>query len=384
MKYHESHWKGPFVVENVPDIRRAIPESEDSLPRVDRHDSVWVIRSHTIAQQVLQARHQTTQAGFTAEAIPKGVFRHHPILVSDGPLHDEQRKEVGRFFSPRAVTQYSMLMRSTAAILIARERKRGHCDIDSLALHYSVEVTRAVVGLEHSSARGMSSRLVRFFRQPQFDITRADLGRNRKQWAKAAVNGLLPILHFWVADVRPSVRALRQAPRDNVISHLLQHLLDEDQLRERYLAADQNARHEILNEIVRLEPVVGHLYRRVHEAVTVREGTQSWTLLEGDLVDICVRQTNSDSLAVGQDPLSICPERTRAPGVDRAGLSFSDGAHKCPGKFLAVAEAEVFITALLHEHPILVTAPQLTWDHLITGYQLRGMRVKFPGTDPRP
>ncbi|MEO6505663.1 MAG: cytochrome P450 [Terrimesophilobacter sp.] len=375
-----------------------------------------MIRSHTIAQQVLQARHQTTQAGFTAEAIPKGVFRHHPILVSDGPLHDEQRKEVGRFFSPRAVTQYSMLMRSTAAILIARERKRGHCDIDSLALHYSVEVTRAVVGLEHSSARGMSSRLVRFFRQPQFDITRADLGRNRKQWAKAAVNGLLPILHFWVADVRPSVRALRQAPRDNVISHLLQHgysnldiliecvtygtagmvttrefiamalwhLLDEDQLRERYLAADQNARHEILNEIVRLEPVVGHLYRRVHEAVTVREGTQSWTLLEGDLVDICVRQTNSDSLAVGQDPLSICPERTRAPGVDRAGLSFSDGAHKCPGKFLAVAEAEVFITALLHEHPILVTAPQLTWDHLITGYQLRGMRVKFPGTDPRP
>ncbi|MEO7006655.1 MAG: cytochrome P450 [Terrimesophilobacter sp.] len=377
---------------------------------------MWLIRSHTIAQQVLQARHQTTQAGFTAEAIPKGVFRHHPILISDGPLHDEQRKEVGRFFSPRTVTgQYSVLMRSTAARLIAQARIRGFCDIDRVALHYSVEVTRGVVGLEHSSVRGMSSRLVRFFRQPQFDITRAGLGRNRRQWATAAVNGLLPILHFWTADVRPSVRALRKAPGDNVISHLIQHdysnldiliecvtygtagmvttrefiamalwhLLDEDQLRGKYLAADQNERLEILEEILRLEPVVGHLYRRVREAVTVTESAQSWTLRPGDLVDIYVRETNTDSTVVGANPLSVCPKRTRAPGVDRAGLSFSDGAHKCPGKFLAVAETEVFITALLQEHPTLVTAPKLTWDHLIAGYQLRGMRVNFPGSEHR-
>lgn len=401
-------------MENVPGMRRANPDGEDTLPRVESHDSVWLIRSHTVAQQVLGARHQTTQAGFTAEAIPKGVFRHHPILISDGPLHDEQRKKVGRFFSPRTVTQqYSMLMRSTAARLIARARRRGHCDIDRLALHYSVEVTRGVVGLEHSSVRGMSSRLVRFFRQPQFDITRADLGRNRRQWAKAAVNGVLPILHFWVADVRPSVRALRAAPGDNVISHLIQHgysnldiliecvtygtagmvttrefiamalwhLLEEGQLRENYLAADRGERCEILEEIVRLEPVVGHLYRRVQEPVTVREGQQSWTLRRGDLVDICVRETNTDSRAVGSDPLSICPERTRSAGVDRAGLSFGDGAHKCPGKFLAVAEAEVFITALLREQPTLVSAPRLTWDHLIAGYQLRGMRVTFPGNE---
>ena len=85
-----------------PDRRRAVKAGERDTPRVERDGAVWRIRSLAAARQVLRARDATTQAGFTAEAIPKGYLRHHPILVSDGPLHDEQRSKVARFFAPKS------------------------------------------------------------------------------------------------------------------------------------------------------------------------------------------------------------------------------------------------------------------------------------------
>ena len=74
--------------------RRVERPGEPDGPRVERAARVWRIRSLAAAQQVLRARHATTQAGFTAEAIPKGYLTHHPILMFDGPMHDEQRKKV--------------------------------------------------------------------------------------------------------------------------------------------------------------------------------------------------------------------------------------------------------------------------------------------------
>lgn len=412
------------MVTDPHDMRRARPtparpDPDASRPRIEKAGNVWTIRSYRLAEQVLRARHQTTQAGFTSEAIPQGVFSHHPILISDGPTHDEQRRKVGRFFAPKFVeARYTELMHATAARLISQARMRGRVTVDELALHYSVEVTRGVVGLEHSSVRGMSKRLVRFFRQPPFDMSRKDLGRTRRQWAQAAWNGLLPVAHFWLADVRPSIRALRKRRGENVISHLIDegysnteiliecvtygtagmvttrefigmalwHLLADERLRETYLAADQPSRLAQLEEILRLEPVVGHLYRRVQEPITVREHDEAWTLEPGDLVDIAVRSTNTDTEVFGEDASAVCPMRARQQGVDPAGLSFSAGSHKCPGKFLAVGETEVLVTALLRESPTLLTEPSVSWDHLIAGYQLRGMSIELThqGTSTGP
>ena len=36
-----------------------------------------------------------------------------------------------------------------------------------------------------------------------------------------ALNGLLPIARFHLADVRPAIRARRRSPRHDIISHLL-------------------------------------------------------------------------------------------------------------------------------------------------------------------
>lgn len=384
--------------------RRAVKAGEVSSPRVEQEGHVWRIRSLEAARQVLRARDATKQAGFTAEKIPQGYLDHHPILVSDGPRHDEQRRKVARFFAPVVVERYATQMEECADRLLDEATARGVCRLDDLALLYSVEITAEVVGLTESSVPKMARRLVSFFRQPPFDITRDDLGRTGRQWATAAFNGLLPIARFYLADVRPALRRRRKEPRQDVISHLLEegysttgvlvecvtygtagmvttrelivmaawHLLENDPLRERYLVAEPSERLAILHEIIRLEPVVGHLYRRVTEPVPISDGEHEWTIEPGQLVDVCVRSANADPEAVGEDPLSLCPGRRLPAGVNATGLSFGDGAHKCPGQPLAMREADILLTRLFARSPRIVAEPELGWDNLIEGYWLRG------------
>lgn len=392
------------------DRRRAVRPGEATSPRVETDGGVWRIRSLGVARQVLRARDRTTQAGFTAEWIPKGHLTHHPILISDGPAHDEQRRKVARFFAPAVIAdRYAETMAACADALLAEAEKQGTFRLDELALHYTVEVTAQAVGLTESAVPGMARRLVSFFNQPPFDITKPDLGRTRAQWARAALNGLTPVLRFYAADVRPAIRARRRQPRDDVISHLIAegytdpeilvecvtygtagmvttrefiamaawHLLRHPTLGGRYLVAGQTERLAILNEIIRLEPVVGHLYRRVQAHLDVAEGDATWTLAPGDLVDICVRPANADPDAVGDRPLDLCPARTLPAGVPSAGLAFGDGAHKCPGQPLAILEADALLTRLLARRPAIVAEPAIGWDDLIAGYTVRGLELRL-------
>lgn len=405
--------------------RRLAPRpDEPTSPRVEREpgdeaagvSTVWRIRSLAAARQVLRARHATTQAGFTAEAIPQGYLKHHPILVSDGPQHDDQRRKVARFLAPTVVAErYTERMERCADRLLAAAGRRGRCRLDELALHYTVEVTAEVVGLTESSVPRMARRLERFFNQPPFDIRRQDLGRTPRQWARAAVNGLLPVARFWWADVRPAVRSRRRAPRQDIISHLVAegygdasilvecvtygtagmvttrefivmaawHLLRDEALLERYLVAGEAERLAMLHEIIRLEPVVGHLYRRAQEPVAVADGGQEWTVEPGDLVDVCVRSANADPEAVGSEPLDLCPGRELPPGVNAAGLAFGDGEHKCPGQPLALLESDVLLRRLLALRPRIEREPDLGWDHLIEGYWLRGLELSWGGVARR-
>lgn len=155
--------------------RRAHKAGESVEPRVERLGDVWRIRSLQAARQILRARHATTQAGFTAEYIPQGVLKHHPILMSDGPLHDEQRSKVGRFFAPKVVRErHGDHICEAAARCI--DELEGEVAFDDVTLLYSVEVTSRIVGLTESAVEGRARRLVQFFRQPPLDMTRPDLG----------------------------------------------------------------------------------------------------------------------------------------------------------------------------------------------------------------
>lgn len=398
----------------VPGGRRAHNPRDTDGAAVSHEGGLWRIRSMRAAREVLRARHLTTQAGFTAEHIPKGFLRHHPILISDGPLHDEQRTKVGRFFAPKVVReQHVPHIEATADRLLQEAAARDSFALDELALWFSVEVTSRIVGLTHSPVPAMSRRLEAFFRQPPLDMGRPGLGRTPLQWMQAAGRALSPLLRFHLRDVLPAVRARRREPRGDIISHLLAegytaadvlvecvtygtagmvttrefitmaawHLLGDEALRQRYLVAGETERHAILNEIIRLEPVVGHLYRRVREGFTVSDGTHRAELEPGDLVDVCVRHTNTDPAVTGEAPHQLRPGRDLPRGVDPSVLTFGDGAHRCPGQPLAITETDVLLTRLLRMSPELLQEPELGWDDLIEGYRLRGLRLR---TSPKP
>jgi cytochrome P450 len=326
------------------------PRVPGEVPGAARPPRVWRMRSHRAARELLRRREGTTQAGFTAEAIPRGWLRRHPILLSDGPGHDAQRRAVGRFFSPQHVGRSSSAtMEREAARLVDEAVRADGCDLGQLALLYSVAVSREIVGLTASSLEGMSRRLVRLQRQPGVDLTRPRWGRSLPRWALAALRGLGPLAAFHLRDVRAAIRRRRRQPADDVISHLLAqgaraadvlvecityasagmittreflvmacwHLLDDDALRERFLAGDREEKAAILREIIRLEPVVGHLYRRAREPFAPSEcPAADDEILPGDLLDIHVRGRQRRRAGHGGGPARV----PAAPAAAARGL----------------------------------------------------------------
>ena len=400
--------------------RRAHKPGERPAPPWERDGHVVRLGSLPLARRALRERRSTIQAGFTAEYIPKGALKHHPILMSDGPAHDQQRAKVARFFAPRVVAErHAPGIERVAESYVGRMQADRGGLLDEVALHYAVEVTADIVGLTAAEVPRLAARLESFFRQPPFDLTQPGLGRSRRDWARAAAAGLGPLARFGWHDVRPAIRARRRHPRADIISHLIAegytdldilvecltygtagmvttrefivmaawHLLTTDDLRADYLAADTAARHAILHELIRVEPVVGHLYRRATHQFELDAGGQR-QVFPGDLIDVDVRQANLDPDWVGEDASQVCPGRAMAPGVDAAGLSFGDGAHRCPGQPLAITETDALLVRLLRAGAQLESEPTLAWVDLVEGYTLRGLRISLPGdsssTSPHP
>lgn len=373
------------------------------------------IRSMVRARQVLGLRGASTQAGFTAEKIPEGLFRRRPLLIADDPGRDERRRELGRFFAPPALRGaherfIRAMARRTARQLSADGAPR--C-LDEAALRYSVAVAARVVGLPEDRIPATARRLERFFTQPPVDYARRDYGRTRRQWIQAAVRGLRAVLGFWHGDVAPAIRAHRRSPRRDPIGTLLAHgagrveilaeamtwatagmvttrefitmatwrLLEDPALAEAYRAADADGRDLLLREILRVEPVVGHLYRRVREPISGAGGQAQ--LPVGAFLDLDVRAANRDPEAVGERPDRIRPDRG-LPGSRAAGLSFGHGTHRCPGEPLALLETRLLIDELLARGVRIVREPRRAEDPLIAGYRLRGMLVRVGPAPTRP
>ncbi|NNV09737.1 cytochrome P450, partial [Geobacillus sp. MMMUD3] len=79
-----------------------------------------------------------------------------------------------------------------------------------------------------------------------------------------------------------------------------------------------------------------------------------------------------------------CPARTEHNGqtgrrrtVLPAGLSFSDGAHRCPGQPVALVVADALLHRLLACEPTLLTTPVVGHDSVIAGARLRGLDLGF-------
>ncbi|HEY0606751.1 MAG TPA: cytochrome P450, partial [Herpetosiphonaceae bacterium] len=303
-----------------------------------------------------------------------------------------------RFFTPRAVSQnYRRLMEVFADRMIRELKRRKRADLSQLSMKLAVRVASEVVGLTNSRLPGMDRRLNAFL-GTEIDLTkspRALLNMLRSQAQTAA---------FFYLDVKPAIEARRKQPREDVISHLLAqgysdteiltecitygaagmvttrefisiatwHLLEQPELRQRYLAGDEDERQQILQELLRLEPVVGHLYRRATADLELSTGGTSVTIPAGSLIDLHIYAINADQSVVGEHPLAICPQRDLPERVGPAMMGFGDGHHRCPGAYIALQETDIFLQRLLRLPRLQIRQkPSISWNELIKGYEVR-------------
>ena len=292
------------------------------------------------------------------------------VFFLDGEPHKRKRQAVQRFFTPKAIsTRYRAVMERSTDALIEGLRARGQARLDQMSFELAVTVAAEIVGLTESDQTAMTRRIqgtLVALRVGSMSRWRRPLGRLR-----ATVSGILLL-----RDLRPAIRARQAERREDVISHLLDegypekamvvecltyavagmittrefivmaawHLLGNDALRRRFLAADEAEQTAILEEIMRIDPVVNMVSRRITDDTTTEFGS----VASGETVVFDIRAANLDETSVGECPYALDPDRARR--VKNAGLpdlSFGDGGHRCPGAQVALTETRVFLDRLL-------------------------------------
>lgn len=347
-------------------------------------------RDFAEARAVLRSD-QARQAGFLAEQVGRiGSATRQPILFLEGEAHRVQRSATARFFTPKIVTsRYRELMIELSDSLISRFRRDRRARLDQMSLELAVAVASQIVGLTNSDPAGLARRLDVFFT--------GDFHRPRGKLAAFAffLRSQFRVLAFYYRDVRPAIRARKRQRQDDVISHLIGqgyngreilteclvygaagmattrefivmaawHMLEREDLKAAFLTADEGGQIALLEELLRLEPVVGYLYRRMPQDAPAQPGAA---------IAVDVRAANTDAAAFGDRVCEVVPGRQVSAKYGNAGLSFGDGEHRCPGAQVALQESCLFLDRLLRVPGLtLEHAPSLAWNPLVTGYELR-------------
>ncbi len=372
-------------------------------PVTQDEKGVWHVRDYAAVKQILRD-HTTLQAGFSSELLKEmpdnKLLSRLPVLFQDGDAHTEQRGQIVRFFTPKTTrTNYQRIMKQYAHEMLAELYEKGSAELSELSMKMAAGVAAQVVGLTNSLRPDMERRLDQFIRNNSLE--QSHISRNRiKMWLAEAGNQKR-MLQFLLIDVKPAIAARKKRPQQDVISHLIAndytdteilvecltygtagmvttrefivfatwHLLENGTLREKYLGGNDTERHQILEEILRVDPIVSHLYRRATEDIVI---TDTITIPAGALIDLHIDAANIDKAVFGENADSPCPMRELPRGVLPPAMSFGDGAHRCPGAYLAIQESDMFLRELLAIPTLkLKSKPTLHYRNSIAGYEVR-------------
>lgn len=378
------------------------------LERVPGGPPRWRIRSYALARAVLRHPRGTQQAGFGADDLgaAPGVSFRPPILYVEGDAHHAQRRATARLFAPRAVEGYRAWVEGVAERTVAQVRTDRWVELPSLALQMAVQVTSRVIGLDHGASPRLHRTLEAFF-----DPVPSGASPSARWHALVRSSA---VLRFYLLDVKPAIRSRRRRRREDLVSRLLDdgwsdvdiltecvtfaaagmattrelmavavwRLLDDDALLARYRAADRDGRVAIIEEVLRLEPVIGHLLRRTTEPLTLEGPDGPVEVPAGAVLDVDVRAVNADARVAGAEPLTLCPARPLPRAVGPMVLAFGDGHHRCPGAPLASMQAEIFVSALLRDDLATAGPPRLRWNPISQGYDMTSFRVRRVPVSP--
>ncbi|MCE0537493.1 cytochrome P450 [Kineosporia rhizophila] len=356
-----------------------------------------VIGGFGLVRELLRSN-LTRQAGVGAdgEVVPDPTYTS--VFFLDGDAHKRKRQAISQFFTPKAIsTRYRVVMEETSDQLLGRLQAKGRGRLDEMSFELAVTVAAQIVGLTESDQSAMAKRI---------QATLVGVRLPQMAWWQKPFGRVLTLAHglrFQILDVGPAVKARRAEPRIDVISQLIEegyseqgiliecltyavagmvttrefivmaawHLFENDPLRERFLQAGEAEQIAILEEIMRIDPVVNVIARRTTSDADLADGSVE----QGELLVLNLREANVDQAMVGECPHMLDPDRAKRRKINSY-LSFGDGAHRCPGAQIALNETRVFLDRLLRVPGIrLQRRPDLDWTAELLSYELRNAVV---------
>jgi cytochrome P450 len=352
------------------------------------------VSSLAFARELLRGS-ATRQAVAGATGISPGDDpAYTSVFFLDGEPHKRKRQVLSQFFTPKAIsTRYRAVMEDATDALLGQLRAKGRGRLDKMSYELAVTVAAEIVGLTNSDQAAMARRIkgtLVALRVPSMSPWRRPLGQLQASFYGA---------QFLFRDVRPAVNARKAQRREDVLSHLIDegypdkaivvecltyavagmittrefivmaawHLLGDEGLRKRFLTGTEAEQGAILEEIMRIDPVVNMVIR----SATADVSTENGSVKAGEKFIVDIRGANTDEASVGECPHALDPERARRMKITGAYLSFGDGSHRCPGAQVALNETRVFLDRLLRLPGIrLHREPDLGWTDELNGYVL--------------
>jgi len=364
-------------------------------PRIEKDaQGVWHVRGYTEARDLL--KEDLIQDGFNAEELRKAGF--DGVLYMKGEPHRQMRAAIAKYFSPTTVQNTHMaIIEKTADELLGRLKAQKRINLKELSRDMATIIATAVVGL--NPTQGLIHRLDVMLHAPK-------ISENKFIAKLQLYEGHYRRFSFFFADVLPAIRRRRKNPQNDVVSYMISknkkpleilvecivygaaglattqeficivllHCMKDAKLREIMLSDNVEARYEALNEILRLEPVIGKLYRKAHEPVSIKTEGKDVNISEGERITFHIYDANVDAKAVGEAPAKLNPHRELEKGVYRSMLGFGSGSHRCAGEHLAIAETDVFITKLLKLPGLRIeSGPDIIRNDTDEGYEVNNL-----------
>jgi cytochrome P450 len=362
-----------------------------------------IVRDGEGVKSVLRSPH-LLQDALDAAALQHLSQDEIPLIFLDGKPHKERRSKITDYFSPRVIKEkFEPLMKRTADVLVGDLERDKWMRIDEASWQMAVTLVGELIGVTRGKSRAQMQQTARRIERVLYRTQMHTLSGWRLRIAQ--LKGAWYVLDFLRKDVRPTVRARRKAPQDDVISRLVAenysekailidamtlcgagmqttrefislvawHLLERDDLKHQFLEGDYEAKIAILEEILRLEPIVSTLYRRAPSELG-EKAAQGWEA--GRSYAVSLRHANTDPALVGECPFALDPERKTRQADQGGFLSFGNGLHRCPGSPLALNETLHFMDRLLRVPGLkLASQPRITWVPTLSTFEISNVLV---------
>ena len=346
-----------------------------------------VIGDYQAAREILRSS-KVRQAGAGTREIDTTKTDEVGIFYLDGEEHRRKRATIARYFTLRAIeTRLRAIIEATSERLLAELRTTGRGQLDAIGFRLAVAVAAEVIGLDHSDLDGLAARVEGTLTGPNDRVP-------------VRPNDDPAIIAFFETDVAPAIAARRAAREEDVISRLIDdgwsdrailtevlgyaiagmlttrelivmaawYLFEQPALRARFETGGEQAQFAILEEILRLEPIVAVVARELVEDI---DTPACGHIPAGTLVAIDIRAANLDEAATGACPYAVFADRPPGTAAGTGYMSFGDGNHRCPGAQLALHEARLFLEKLLAIPGIrMAREPSLDWFRPVYSYEL--------------